>query len=209
MGFYTERILPWLMDKALWMPEIEAQRRPLLEKVSGQVLEIGFGSGASLPAYNSGADGVQHLVALEPNWGMMCRAQDRLSRVSFRVDLVRASAEILPFKDHAFDTVVSNLTLCSIPDLPTALSSLRRVLHPEGRFLFLEHGRADNTKLARWQDRLTPINRLLTGGCRLNRPLDRLIRGAGFELESLERYRGGPGPKLSTQMYRGVARPVG
>jgi ubiquinone/menaquinone biosynthesis C-methylase UbiE len=99
-------------------------------------------------------------------------------------------------------------TLCSVRDAHAALREVHRVLASSGRFLFLEHGRAAEPRIARWQDRLTPIQKRLAGGCHLNRPMDRWVREAGFELESLERYRLSPGPKVATQIYRGSARPV-
>jgi ubiquinone/menaquinone biosynthesis C-methylase UbiE len=102
--------------------------------------------------------------------------------------------------------VVSAWTLCTIPDLKKALEETRRVLKPEGRFIFLEHGRSDDERVARWQDRLNPVQRVLGLGCNMNRKIDEFIREAGLEIERLDRFRMPRTPRLQGEMYRGVAR---
>jgi ubiquinone/menaquinone biosynthesis C-methylase UbiE len=102
------------------------------------------------------------------------------------VDLIEGSAEEIPLEDAIIDTVVTTWTLCTIPDASRALKEMRRVLKPEGRLLFVEHGRAPDSNVAWWQDRLTPIWKRLGGGCHLNRAIKSLIQGAGFRLERLE-----------------------
>jgi ubiquinone/menaquinone biosynthesis C-methylase UbiE len=122
------------------------------------------------------------------------------------VDFIEGSAEEVPLEKASFDTVVTTWTLCTIPDADRALREMRRVLKPGGRLLFVEHGRAPDPKVVWWQDRLTPIWKLIGGGCHLNRPISSLIEGAGFRFERLEtNYM--PGPKPMTFMYEGSARP--
>ena len=208
MGFYVKHILPWIAEQFLSLPGVQEQRRPALALAWGRVLEIGFGFGGSVSMYPKNAGRIAWLVGLEPNPGMNRRARGRIASAPFPVELVRASAETIPFEGGSFDAVVSNWTLCTIPDVRRALHEVRRVLKPDGRFLFLEHGRAFDPRVARWQARLTPIHRRLAGGCRLDVPVDRVISESGFLIESLERYQGRPGPKVITQMYRGMARPV-
>lgn len=207
MGFYGERILPWFTERALSIPEIASQRRAALAEARGRVLEIGFGFGGSIAALASRSGAVERLTGLEPSRGMTERAAPRIARAPFPVEVVRAGAERMPFESGSFDTVVSTWTLCSIGDLPAALSEIRRVLATGGRYLFLEHGLAESPRLARWQRRLNPVQRLFAGGCRLDVPVDQVVRAAGFTLESFERYRGRPGPAIASQMYRGAARP--
>jgi len=101
--------------------------------------------------------------------------------------LVHAPAEKLPFADAHFDTVVSTLVLCTVPDQPQTLRELRRVLKPNGRLLFLEHVRSDDPKLARWQDRLNGFNRFIAYGCNCNRSTLDALRAADFTIASLER----------------------
>ena len=206
MGFYRDSVLPFLMEQVLTRGELQEQRIPSLRGASGDVLEVGFGFGASVRHYP--ADGsVRSLVGLEPNPGMIRRAPRHIKGAGFPVRPVRASAPFLPFRAESFDTVVTHWTLCSLDDLPAALAQIRRVLRPDGRFLFLEHGLADDDRTARRQRWITPLQRLLAGGCRLDVPIDRAIGAAGFRFESLERYEAPPpGPRIVRQMYRGAAR---
>lgn len=207
MSFYEDWIIPWVIGWPLTVRGIEEQRRVALAEASGSVLEIGFGFGASIPFYPAGPGGVTLLTGLEPSAGMLRRARSAVGAAPFPVAVVRASAEKMPLGDRSFDTVVSNWTLCTIPDPARALREVGRVLKPGGKFLFVEHGLAEDPRVAKWQARLTPLQRLLTGGCRLDVPVDRLLEESGLVVERLERYRGEPGPKIITQMYRGAARP--
>jgi len=112
----------------------------------------------------------------------------------------------LPFQPGTFDTVVSNWTLCSLERLPDALREIRRVLAGEGRFLFLEHGLASEPRVVRWQRLLTPVQQVLADGCRLDLDMESVVRSAGFQIESLERYESRLPLRVLRQMYRGVAR---
>jgi ubiquinone/menaquinone biosynthesis C-methylase UbiE len=161
-----------------------AHRRSLLASASGDVLEIGGGTGANLIAYGPG---VQSLTVTEPEEPMMRRLQQRMGEQRPDAKVLSAPAENLPFADNSFDTAVSTLVLCTVGDQPRALGELRRVLRPGGRLLFMEHVRSDDEKLARWQDRLMPFNRRFACGCHCNRPTLDGIRAAGFEVEQLER----------------------
>jgi SAM-dependent methyltransferase len=110
----------------------------------------------------------------------------------------------LPFDTGRFDTVVTTWTLCSIADARAALGEMRRVLKPGGRYLFIEHGRAPSEGTARWQDRVNPLWNRIADGCNINRQIDRIVEDSGFELTSLDRFRG-RGPGLFAHMFRGVA----
>jgi len=194
------QLLDWVMRQ---MNEL---RPEALCTAGGDVLEIGFGTGLNLDFYPKG---VTSLVAVEPEPPQKLAAlEERLERAPFPVDLrpLRADGD-LPFDAGRFDCVVSTWTLCSIPDAPRALAEMRRVLRPGGRFTFIEHGRAPDTRTAGWQDRLNPLWRRVSGGCNLNRPIDRIVEEAGFERVGLERFRH-KGPGLLAQMYRGVAQKV-
>jgi ubiquinone/menaquinone biosynthesis C-methylase UbiE len=195
------------MEMILARPGYLVQRRALLAAARGRVLEIGFGFGASLEAYPTEPGRIALVAALEPNPGMLRRAARRVARAVFPVLEVRGRAEALPFGDACFETVVTNWTLCSVKDPPAALAEIRRVLRPGGVFLFLEHGRADDPRLARRQARLNPVQRLLADGCRLDLKVDDEVRAAGLLIASLERYQSPTaGPRALRQMYRGAAR---
>ncbi len=207
MGFYARCALPWAMERLMRLPAVRAERIPSLASARGRVLEIGFGCGGSLAAYPAHHGRVRALVGLDSNEGMLRRAEPHAASAPFPVRLVLGRAEDIPCPDEWFDTVVSHWTLCSIPDPRRALGEIRRILRPEGRFLFLEHGRAAEPRLARWQRRLSPVHGVLAGGCRLDVSVDEAIHDAGLEIEVLERYESSFGPRVLTQMYRGVARP--
>lgn len=141
------------------------QRKTLLAGARGRVLEIGAGTGANLRYYG---DEVETLTVTEPDEGMARRLEQRAAELGRRVEVVRAPAERLPFEDGSFDVTVSTLVLCTVPDQLDALAELRRVLVPGGGVLFIEHVRADERRLAGWQDRLNGFNRVMGRGCNCN-----------------------------------------
>jgi len=180
MGFYSERIFPWVLDKALGHPRIEARRAALVGQAAGEVLEIGFGSGATLPFYDPAK--VTSLTVVEPSEGMNRRAAARLAASPVTVTSVPGAGERLPFADARFDTVVTCLTLCSVTDVPQVLAEIRRVLKPGGQFLFLEHVLSQDAGVRRWQERLNPVQKVVGVGCNLNRDSAAMVRSAGFSL---------------------------
>jgi ubiquinone/menaquinone biosynthesis C-methylase UbiE len=201
MGFYSKWIIPRLIDLAMRNRRLGAYRRRTIEAARGFVLEIGVGSGLNLPLYGSAVDRV---CALDPSPELLRVAEKRASDSAMPVSLLRASAEHLPFADASFDTVVTTWTLCSIPDPLMALSEMRRVLKPCENLVFVEHGLSPEPAVARWQQRLTPCWKHLSGGCHLDRKMDELIRAAGFHLDAIETgYM--KGPKVGTFMYQGRA----
>jgi SAM-dependent methyltransferase len=129
----------------------------------------------------------------------------RAQAASRPVDFLAAPAEAIPLPDASVDTVVTTWTLCTIPDVEGALGEMRRVLRRDGRLIFVEHGRAPDPRVVRWQDRLTPLWRRVAGGCHLNRPIDDLIDAGGFEIAEIERGYV-EGPSVAAYFYRGVAR---
>jgi ubiquinone/menaquinone biosynthesis C-methylase UbiE len=160
---------------------LRQRRESLLGKAHGDVLEIGAGTGANLSLYPIT---ITSLTVTEPDAAMMRKLQKRLGDLD--VMALRAPAEDLPFEDDAFDTVVSTLALCTVDDQPRALREIHRVLRPGGRLLFIEHVRADDPKLARKQDRMNGINRIVAHGCNCNRPTLDGVRSAGFTLGQVE-----------------------
>jgi SAM-dependent methyltransferase len=181
MGLYSETIFPWLLDRTLNHPRIMARRQALVAGACGEVLEIGFGSGATLPFYDPAK--VQSLTVVEPSAGMNRRAAARLAQSPVPVRSVPGAGEQLPFADASFDTVVCCLTLCSVDDVGRVLAEVRRVLKPGGRFLYLEHVLSDDADRRRWQQRLTPIQKVVGVGCHLNRDANAAILAAGLSLD--------------------------
>ena len=204
MSFYQRRVLPYLLHLAMRQQQLVPFRRRVIGAAEGRVLEIGIGSGLNLPLYGSGARSV---IGLEPSPELLCMARTRVSAASTTIEFLEASAEAMPLDDGSIDTVVTTWTLCTIPDATQALAEMRRVLKPSGVLLFVEHGRAPEPGVARWQDRLDPLWSRIAGGCHLNRKIDDLIVGSGFRIESLTNARL-PGPRTHTFLYEGRAKPT-
>lgn len=206
MGFYARYVLPRLIDLAMRNKDAARLRAEWIPKARGKVLEIGIGSGLNLPFYSSE---VEQIVGVDPSPELKEMARKRAAGTSLRVDLLLQSAENpIPVESGSFDTAVTSWSLCSIPDVPRALDEVRRILKPDGRLLFLEHGRDRDAGVAAWQDRLTPVWKRVGGGCHLNRPIDILIQNAGFRIEEM-RTAYLPGPRPMTYTYQGVASPYG
>ena len=204
MNLYATYIFPRLMDWVMSGDEFRQLREQLLQDARGEVLEIGLGTGLNLSHYS---DGVSRVRAVDPAPLLPDRVAQRSRAAAFPVQITQVSAETLPFADRTFDCVVSTWTLCTIHDPVKALQEVRRVLKPDGTFLFLEHGRSEDEKIATWQDRLNPIQQILGCGCNLNRPIDRLIRQAGLTVTGLDRFQMHGVPRLGGEMYRGSAVP--
>ena len=201
MGFYDRWVVPRLIDLAMRNQRLGDYRRRTIEAARGFVLEIGVGSGLNLPLYSSV---VERVCALDPSPQLLQFAGRRVADAVVPVWLLRASAEHLPFRDASFDTVVTTWALCSIPNPVAALTEMRRVLKPSGNLAFVEHGLCPEPGLARWQHRLTPCWKRISGGCHLDRKMDDLIQAAGFRLDTIETgYM--RGPKLAAFMYQGRA----
>jgi ubiquinone/menaquinone biosynthesis C-methylase UbiE len=202
-GFYERHILPYLLNVAMNTKATREERVRSLAAVKGVVLEVGFGSGLNLPYY---PESVTKVVGVDPSQRSGHLARKRIVASSIPVEVVGLSAEKLPVGDASFDSVVSTFTLCTIPDVRAALAEMRRALKPDGRFYFVEHGHADDPRVARWQDRLDGLEQRVFGGCHLNRNISGLIKEAGFEIERLEHGYLKGAPKFAGFLYRGVAR---
>jgi ubiquinone/menaquinone biosynthesis C-methylase UbiE len=201
MALYRDHVLPCLTHLAMSNRQLVEYRRRLVSQARGRVLEIGIGSGLNLPLYG---DEVANVYGIDPSAGLLRQAAKQRTT---KAALIEASAEVIPFDNAAFDTVVTTWTLCTIPRVVSALREMGRVLRPEGRLLFVEHGLAPDRGVALWQHRLTPCWKCIGGGCHLNRKIDDLITAAGFRIERLETgYMRGRNP--FTFMYEGVARPA-
>ena len=204
MSFYQNYVVPRLIHFAMRQNYLVPFRERVIGAAEGRVLEIGIGSGLNFSIYGAT---VTSVVGLEPSSELLRMAEIRASRATVPVTLLDASAEAIPIDAGSIDTVVTTWTLCTIPDAPAALAEVHRVLKPLGRLLFVEHGRAPESGIARWQDRLDPLWSRLAGGCHLNRRIDDLIAGNGFRIDAVVNARL-PGPRTHTFLYEGSARPL-
>ena len=182
--------------------EFRQLRTALLAPLHGDVLELGIGTGLNLLHYPAS---IRELHAVDPATLLPNVVAARRARVSFPVHVQQRTAEALPYPDGRFDYVVSTWTLCTIPDPVQALREVARALKPGGHFLFLEHGRSDDQKIASWQDRLNPLQNVIGCGCNLNRQIDHVIAQAGMTITSLDRFSMRDVPRLGGEMYRGSA----
>jgi ubiquinone/menaquinone biosynthesis C-methylase UbiE len=183
-------------------PKFARLRREVLAQAEGEILEIGFGTGLNLQYY---PEHVRHLTAIDPGQGMARIARRRVERSDIDVDLRVQTAEELPFEDGQFDCVVSTWTLCSIQHARRAVAEIGRVLKQGGRFLYLEHGLGEEPGVQRWQRRLTPLQKRIAGGCRLDVDIEALVRSGAFRDVRVERFLLDRTPRIMGSMYRGVA----
>jgi ubiquinone/menaquinone biosynthesis C-methylase UbiE len=204
MSFYQRYIIPRLTHLAMRQKQLLPFRQRLVGAAEGRVLEIGIGSGLNLPLYGGA---VTSVIGLEPSPELLRMARERVSAAPTPVTLLEASAETIPLDGASIDTVVTTWALCTIPDAARALAEIRRVLKPAGALLFVEHGRAPEPGVARWQDRLDPLWSRIAGGCHINRKMDDLISGNGFRIEAIDNARL-PGPRTHNFLYEGRARPA-
>jgi SAM-dependent methyltransferase len=203
MSFYADRIMPRMIAAGMQNKAMRRYRPRIPPLATGRVLEVGIGSGLNLPYYGRE---VTRVFGLEPSALLRSEAEAAARSAPFPVELLAAGAESIPLDSASVDTVVSTWTLCSIPDLDAALGEIRRVLRPDGRLLFFEHGRAPDPSVSRWQDRLAPLFRGLAG-CNPNRQIDASITSAGFRLIDIERaYL--DGPRFISWHFIGQAAPA-
>jgi ubiquinone/menaquinone biosynthesis C-methylase UbiE len=201
MGFYHRVLLPRLCDKMAGTPEMAAYRKQVLAPARGQVLEIGFGTGLNTPHYPRA---VERIVGLDPNDGAARLRDQRMAAASVPVEFHVGSAEALPFPDGSFDTVVTTLVLCAIPEVERALAECRRVLRPGGGFLFLEHGLSPEPEVQKTQRRWDGVHTFLVG-CHLDRDTRKLIDGAGFAFAGVQQFYVPKAPRFAGYFTLGHA----
>jgi ubiquinone/menaquinone biosynthesis C-methylase UbiE len=188
--------IPWLYDACCALCErlgLDRWRRWLVDGAAGAVLDVGCGTGRNLPFYRPRV----RVIGVDVSAAALARARRRRPDVP----LVQADAEALPFRTAVFDTVVSALVFCSVPDAARGLREVRRVLQPGGTLRMLEHVRSTRRLKARFQDRSQPLWTRVTGGCHWNRETEAAVARAGFSIDTEDRRARG-------DLRRFVARPA-
>lgn len=204
MSWYDDKILPHMINCACSVKPAMQQRQKVVPLASGEVLEIGVGSGLNFPYYDRGK--VTKIWGLEPSEGMRKLARRRLDEMDLPVEFIELPGEEIPLETASVDTVLVTYTLCTIAQVDDALAGMRRVLRPGGRLLFTEHGAAPDENVRNWQDRLNPAWKKIAGGCNMNRDIVQSIESAGFRIESDERMYI-PGLRILSYNYWGSATP--
>ncbi len=202
MSWYEEKVLPRLINVACSSKPAHKQREKVVPRASGDVLEIGFGSGLNLAHYDQNK--VRRIWGLEPSEGMRKLAQEPIADSDLDVELIDLPGEEIPLEDNSVDTVLITFTLCTIPEVATALDGMRRVLKPGGQLLFSEHGKAPDANVVKWQERMNPVWKKFSGGCNMNRDIPALLDAAGLEIKDDNRMYV-PGLKSLSYMYWGAA----
>ncbi len=204
MNPYYQFILPRLLDLTMSDSELSRQREEILAEVIGEALEIGFGTGLNLPYYPKQ---LHKLTTVDANPGMSRIAAKRIQANSIAVEHHVLNGENLPFASASFDSVVSTWTLCSIANVEQALQEIYRVLKPGGKLFFIEHGLSEDPQTQVWQNRLTPLQKIIGDGCHFNRDIQRLVENQ-FPASKIERIQLENMPQIIRSMYKGVARKI-
>lgn len=202
MGLWAEQVVPRITNRVLASAQHQEIRQRVCSGLTGEVVEIGFGSGLNVVHY---PDAVRQVTAVEPSDVAWRLSEPR--RRSAPVPVVRAGVDgqRLPFEDATFDSALSTWTMCTIPDAVAALRELARVLRPGGQLLFVEHGAAPDASVLRWQKRIEPVQRRVFAGCHLSRPVDELLVQAGLRAGWLNRYYVHRQPRPFAHLYEGCS----
>lgn len=204
MGFYAQKLFPYLLDWTMSDATFTHYRRQVLAEVQGEVLEIGFGTGLNLPYYPAH---VTKITTVDANAGVNALAQKRIRASTIAIDNRVLNGENLPMADNTFDSVVSTWTLCSIANVEQALHEIHRVLKPGGRFFFVEHGLSNDSKVQLWQNRLTPLQRVIADGCHLNRNMQQLVQQQ-FASIDLKTFEAEQMSRVFGHLYQGTATKI-
>jgi ubiquinone/menaquinone biosynthesis C-methylase UbiE len=202
MGFYEDRIVPRIVKFACGDKQLDGHRERICAGLTGDVVEIGFGSGLNVSFY---PEAVVRVAAVEPSDVGWRLAAENLAAATVPIERSGLDGQVLPFEDNSFDSALSTFTLCTIPDGVAALKELHRVLRPGGTLHFVEHGLAPDVKVQRWQNRLNPLERRLAGGCNFNRVIPQMVTDAGFTMTDLDQFYAQGIPRFAGALSLGVA----
>ncbi|WP_228000853.1 class I SAM-dependent methyltransferase [Nocardia australiensis] len=202
MGLYNDQFVPRLVNLACGMRFNNPLRKRTCAGLHGRVVEIGFGSGHNVPFYPATVKSVSAVEPADLGWKL---AAGRIAQATVPIERAGLDGQSLPFPDNCFEAALSTWTICTIPDIATALAEVRRVLVPGGTLHFVEHGLAPDPKVQLWQHRLNPIQKAIAGGCNLDRDIRAILEDAGFEVRDIDVFYGEDGPKFVTAQSLGVA----
>ena len=203
MGLYNKYILPKIINCACGSKPINYQRDKIVPYAQGVVLDIGIGSGLNIPFYNK--SNINHLYGLDPSSELIEIAKMVAKINELEIEFLECGAESIPLADNSIDTIVITYTMCTIPDISLSNAEMFRVLKPNGKLLFCEHGIAPDESVAKWQKIINPVWNKIAGGCNLNRDIPRLIKSSGLKISEIEEMYLPSTPKFAGYNYWGVA----
>lgn len=203
-SWYEANIMPRLITCACSQGQVMKRRAAVVPRAHGDVFELGCGGGINHAFYDPAA--ITSYAGIDPHAGLLERARAAVREKGWAADLRQARGEAIPFGNASFDCVVCTFTLCSVQDPRQVMAELRRILRPGGEALFLEHGRAPDAGVVRWQERIEPVWKHLAGGCHLTRPIASALQGAGFAVETLGQDYTPQAPRFAGWMEWGIAR---
>ncbi len=204
LSFYDKYILPKFLNCACGSKPINYQREKIVPLAEGTVLDVGIGSGLNIPYYNKSK--IKYLYGLDPSIELLNLAKPLAKKNELEIEFLECGAEAIPLPNDSIDTVVITYTLCTIPDTQLSNEEIMRVLKPNGKLLFCEHGLAPDINVVKWQKRINPIWNKIAGGCNLNRDIPNLIRSSGFKILNMEEMYLPSTPKFAGYNYWGVAK---
>lgn len=195
--------VPRVIEVACGMPAISDLRQKVIPLAQGRVFEIGCGGGLNQPFYRK--DSIESFAGIDPSEQLVEKARERARANGWETEIKEGIGEDIPFAASSFDTVVCTYTLCSVQDHAQVITELKRILKPDGKLIFLEHGRAPDANVAKWQDRIEPLWKPFAGGCHLTRPIGAALRGARFDVEPLGQKYLKRTPRFAGWMEWGIA----
>ena len=203
-SWYEANVMPRLITCACSQGQVMKRRSAVVPLARGDVFELGCGGGINHAFYDPKA--ITSYAGIDPHEGLLDGARAAARAKGWAADLRQGWGEAIPFADASFDCVVCTFTLCSVSDPAQVMRELRRILRPGGQALFLEHGRAPDSDVRRWQERIEPVWKRLAGGCHLTRPIAGALAGAGFAVETLGEGYTPKAPRFAGWMEWGIAR---
>jgi ubiquinone/menaquinone biosynthesis C-methylase UbiE len=180
MGWWERVVVPRLIGTCCAQPQIMKARSRIVPQAQGDVLELGCGGGINLSFYDMSR--VKSLTGLDPSPGLLAQTRDQVATTGRNIEIHAGVGEHMPFKNAQFDTILVTFTLCSVDDPAQVMAEMKRVLRPDGRVLFLEHGAAPTPSVARWQRWIEPLWKRIGGNCHLTRPITAAYQAAGFKI---------------------------
>ena len=202
-SIYEKFVLPKLCNKCCGTKPINYQRKKVVPLAKGVVLEIGVGSGLNIPFYNK--NNVEKIIGLDPSEELNALAKKVADDNKIKIDFIINGAEDISLPDNSIDTILITYTLCTIPDVDKSMSEMKRVLKPNGKFIFCEHGIAPDKNIIKWQRRINPIWGVFFGGCNINRNIPKIISEGGFDITNINQMYLPSTPKIVGYNYWGEA----